>query len=72
MSIKTSNSLNKTMVFILVTLIAILVVMVFGSSDWIRSVHANQSLGINSWCWTQIIISIALGFGLGWVVFKKH
>ncbi len=72
MSKKTFNSSNRMATYIIIALIVIVVILVFGGSDWLRGARMNHSLGLNSWNWGQIIISIGVGFGLGWLVFRKR
>lgn len=65
------NSSNRTAVYIIVALVVVIVIMILGGSDWLRDIRVSQSLGVSSWRWNQIIISLAIGFGLGWLVFRK-
>lgn len=68
---KIFNSSNRNAIYIIVALLVTVVIMVFGGSDWFMGTRANQQLGISSWGWGQIILIIVIGFGLGWLVFRK-
>ncbi|MFO8022809.1 MAG: hypothetical protein R6U65_10110 [Perlabentimonas sp.] len=72
MSKKTFNSSNRMAVYIIIALTVIVVILILGGTDWLRGARMNHSLGLNSWNWSQIIISIVIGFGLGWLVFRKR
>ncbi|NHB68831.1 hypothetical protein [Perlabentimonas gracilis] len=72
MSKKIFNSSNRVAGYIIIALVAIIVIMILGGTDWLRGFRINQSLSLNSINWSHTIISIGIGFGLGWLVFRKR
>jgi hypothetical protein len=68
---KIFNTSNRMVIYIIVALLVTVVIMVFGGSDWLMGTRVNQQLGISSWGWGQIILIIVIGFGLGWLAFRK-
>jgi drug/metabolite transporter (DMT)-like permease len=69
---KLFRSSNRTAVYIIAFLIIIVFVLLLGGLDWFKGLQLNQSLGLGNLNWTQIIIAMLIGFGLGWLVFIKR
>lgn len=72
MSINRIKASSATLIYVIIALMIIVLILILGGSDWLRSSQLNQSLGVSNWNWTQIIVSIGIGFGLGWLVFRKR
>ncbi|MDY0253812.1 MAG: hypothetical protein RBR30_05315 [Tenuifilaceae bacterium] len=72
MSINRIKASRTTLVYVIIALMIIVLILILGGSDWLRSSQLNQSFGVSNWNWTQIIVSIGVGFGLGWLVFRKR
>jgi uncharacterized protein YneF (UPF0154 family) len=63
---------SKTAVLIIALLIIVAAFFLFGGSQWVKGIHVHSSIDINHWCWGQILISLIVGFALGWFICKKR
>ncbi len=63
---------NRTAVYIIAFLIIIVFLLLLGGLDWLKGLQLKQSLGLSSMNWTQIIIAMLLGLGIGWLIFRKR
>lgn len=69
---KRINISNKLALYIIAALCVVVAIMIFGGAEWLRGVRMDGSLGLNHLNWPHILLSIGLGFGLGWLVFKRN
>lgn len=66
--IKASNS---TLVYIIIAMAIIVIILILGGADWLRGSQLSQSFRYSHWNWPQILVSIGIGFTIGWAMFKK-
>lgn len=71
MSAKKLKTSNKTLVYVLAVAVIVLIVLLFGGAGWLNGMHGRMSMDIAHWNWTQILISLGVGFVLGWFVAKR-
>jgi hypothetical protein len=71
MSAKRLKTSNKTLVYVLVVAVIVLLVLLFGGAGWLNGMHGRMSMDYGHWNWTQILISLGVGFVLGWFVSKR-
>jgi LPXTG-motif cell wall-anchored protein len=64
---------NNRTVYIIVIAIIIVAFILFGGGHWMNGMmHESMSTGMSNWNWTQILISIGIGFALGWFIAKRR
>ena len=57
---------NRTAFFFIALLVIIVAFLLLGGGPWIKGLtHGSGSVDMANWNWTQILISIAIGFVLG-------
>jgi hypothetical protein len=71
MSIRRPNISSNVLVYIIIALVVVILIMIFGGAHWTRGVNSRISLGIEHWNWAQILISVGIGFILGWIAFRR-
>jgi len=63
---------NKTAFYLIATLVIIVSFLLLGGGPWIKGLmHGNNSMSMAHLNWTQILISLGLGFLLGLVVSRR-
>jgi uncharacterized protein YneF (UPF0154 family) len=63
---------NNTLIYIVVIAAVIIIFLLLGGSQWTSSaMHRGRPL-IANWSWTQILISLCIGFLLGWFIARKR
>jgi hypothetical protein len=65
---------RETTIIYYVVAIAIIVIafLLLGGGPWLRGLgHGHGSMGMTSLHWGQILISLGLGFLLGWIVSRR-
>jgi hypothetical protein len=66
---------RDTRIIYIVVAIAVVVIafLLLGGIPWIQGMgHGHGSMGMTSLRWGQILISLGLGFLLGWVASKRR
>jgi hypothetical protein len=71
MSIRRPNISSNVLVYIIIALVVVILIMIFGGAHCTRGVNSRISLGIEHWNWAQILISVGIGFILGWIAFRR-
>jgi len=73
MSAKRVSFSNQT-VYIIIAVVAVIVAFfLLGGGPWIKGLsHGNGSTGLNDLKWIQILISLAIGFLLGYLVSRRR
>jgi len=72
MSARIFKSSNKTALYIIAIVIIVVAFFLLGGGTWTRGImHGSRSAGMASLQWAQILISLALGFLLGFLVARK-
>jgi len=67
------NMTTSNQVLAVVLIVVLVVALFFGGGLWAQGVLSNNnSLGIGDLNWIQILISIAIGFGLGFLYSRRR
>jgi len=57
---------NRTVYFFIALLVIIIAFLLLGGGPWIKEMtHGSSSVNMANWNWTQILISLGIGFVLG-------
>jgi hypothetical protein len=65
-------SRNRTALYVIAIVVIIVAFLLLGGAQWINGlVHESRSISTAHLKWGQILISLGLGFLLGWVVFGR-
>lgn len=63
---------NRTVYIVISLLVVIVAFLLLGGGPWVKGMmHEGGSVNMASWNWTQILISIGIGFLLGLVVGRR-
>jgi uncharacterized membrane protein len=62
------RSSNKTAYYIIAILVILLAFILLGGGNWVKGSGGSGMAGLQ---WVQIIISLIIGFFLGWVASKR-
>ncbi len=63
---------NRTAVYLIAFTIIVVAFLILGGGPIIMNLmHGNGSPNLNNWNWTQILISLGIGFALGWLVSRR-
>jgi len=63
---------SNTALYLIVLVAIIIIFILLGGVSWTRGLmHGNMSISFYSWNWTEILISIAIGFLLGYLVARR-
>ncbi|HLO59795.1 MAG TPA: hypothetical protein VK179_13690 [Bacteroidales bacterium] len=61
-------STNRTAVFVIAILVIVIAFLLLGGGQWIKEMTRGvDSINMNHWNWTQILIGAAIGFFLGFI-----
>jgi hypothetical protein len=64
---------TRTIYIVVAIAIVVIAFLLLGGGPWIKSLgHGNGSMGMDSLRWGQILISLGLGFLLGWIATKRR
>ena len=64
---------NTTVIYVIAVLVIIVSFFLLGGGLWIGEImHGYRTTGLAHLNWIQIIISLGLGFLLGWIVAKRR
>jgi hypothetical protein len=68
-----STRRETTILYYVIAIVVILVIfLLLGGGPWIKGLtHGNSSFGSTDLHWGQILISLGLGFLLGWIVSRR-
>jgi hypothetical protein len=68
-----STRREKTIIYYAIAFVVILIAfLLLGGGPWIKGlVHGNGSMGMTHLRWGQILISLGLGFLLGWLASRR-
>lgn len=65
-------SKNQTLVYVIAIAVIVIAFLLLGGGDWMNGMmHHGRSSNMNHWNWTQILISMAIGFVIGLFVAKR-
>jgi TRAP-type C4-dicarboxylate transport system permease small subunit len=64
---------NKKAIYVIAVIAIVVAFFLLGGGTWIKGLsHGNVSIGLENWNWTQIIISLVIGFILGLLFSKRR
>jgi ABC-type transporter Mla subunit MlaD len=68
-----STRRNTTAIYVIAFVVIIVAFLLLGGGTWIREMmqHGSRSIGMDNLNWAQILISLGLGFLLGWIVSRR-
>jgi hypothetical protein len=62
----------KILYYVIAIVVIIAAFLLLGGGPWIKGlVHGNSSMTMTHLRWGQILISLGLGFLLGWLTFRR-
>ena len=63
---------RRIIYYLIAAAIIVIAFLLLGGADWMKGMgHDHGSMGTVSLRWGQILISLGLGFLLGWIVSKR-
>jgi hypothetical protein len=63
---------RRIIYYLIAAAVIVIAFLLLGGGPWLKGMgHGNGSLGTVSLRWGQILISLGLGFLLGWIVSKR-
>jgi hypothetical protein len=63
---------TRTMYYVVAIAVIVIAFLLLGGGPWIKGMgHGNGSMGMSNLRWGQILISLGLGFLLGWIASKR-
>jgi hypothetical protein len=63
---------RRIIYFVIAAAVIVIAFLLLGGASWIKGMgHGNGSMRMVSLRWGQILISLGLGFLLGWVASKR-
>ena len=64
---------NKTVLYLIAFAVIIVAFLLLDGGMWIKGMmHGSRSIGMANLNWVQILISLGLGFLLGWIVARRE
>ena len=64
---------TQTVYIIIAVVVVIVAFLLLGGGPWIKGLsHGNGSAGLNDLKWIQILISLGIGFLLGYLVARRR
>ena len=63
---------NSTGIYLIALVVIVIAFFLLGGGPWMRGMmHGSGSIGLNSWNWPQILISMGIGFLIGILVSRR-
>ncbi len=63
---------TTTLYYVIAFMVILVAFLLLGGGPWIKGMaHSSGSMGMSSLHWGQILISVGLGFLLGWLTFRR-
>ena len=63
---------NTTVIYILAFAVIVMAFFLLGGGPWIKGLaHGSRGISVSNLHWGQILISLGLGFLLGWIVSRR-
>jgi TRAP-type C4-dicarboxylate transport system permease small subunit len=63
---------RRIIYYLIAVAVIVIAFLLLGGASWIKGMgHGNGSMGTVSLRWGQILISLGLGFLLGWIASKR-
>lgn len=70
MNTRRSSALNTSVIYIIALVVIIVAFLLLGGASWARGMMHEHSM--YGWNWTQILISLGIGFLLGVLVGRRR
>jgi hypothetical protein len=63
---------TRTLYYVIAFTVIVIAFLLLGGGPWIKGLgHGNGSMGMTNLRWGQILISLGLGFLLGWIASRR-
>jgi len=63
---------SNTTIYIVALIAIVIAFLLLGGAPWVRGlIHGDSSISFYRWNWTQILISLGIGFLLGYLVARR-
>jgi hypothetical protein len=63
---------TRTLYYVIAFAVVVIAFLLLGGGPWIKGLgHGNGSMGMTNLRWGQILISLGLGFLLGWIASRR-
>lgn len=67
------SATNRTTFLVIALVVVIVAFLLLGGVPWIKGItHGNAPMETSNWNWTQILISMGIGFIIGLLVGKRN
>jgi hypothetical protein len=67
-----STGRNTAVIYILAFVVILMAFFLLGGGPWIKGIaHGSRTMSMSNLHWGQILISLGLGFLLGWIVSRR-
>lgn len=64
---------KRILYYVIAVAVIIVAFLLLGGVSWVKGLnHGSGSMGASDLHWGQILISLGLGFLLGWIVSKRR
>ena len=68
----TTRSETRTIFYVVAIAVVVIAFLLLGGVPWLQGMgHGNGSMRMTTLHWGQIVISLGLGFLLGWIYFRR-
>ena len=73
MNTRRSSALNTRVIYIVALVVIIVAFLLLGGASWARGMmHEHHPMSMYGWNWTQILISLGIGFLIGVLVARRR
>jgi hypothetical protein len=63
---------NTAVIYIMAVVIVVMLFFMLGGVAWMKGItNGNNAVSISNLHWGQILISLGLGFLIGWIVLRR-
>jgi hypothetical protein len=68
----TTRSESRTIFYVVAIAVVVIAFLLLGGVPWLHGLgHGNGPMRMTNMHWGQIVISLGLGFLLGWIYFRR-
>lgn len=72
MSARLLRSKNSSATYLIIFLVIVAAFFLLGGGQWIKGMtHGGRTMGMDDLHWPQILISLGLGFLLGYIIARR-
>jgi len=66
------TTINNTALYLIALAVIIVAFLLLGGGHWAQGMmHGSRSMGMVGWNWAQILVSLGIGFLLGYLVARR-